>query len=491
MVTYKLENRIWAIFIFLWVSAVTSAQNNLSSWPDIPLLEITTDGGVEPTVTRLETPEGCMGSGIISEHVPGRLVITLKGGEILYDSGDYEKGKSGIRIKVRGNSTGAFLEQKPYKVKLSKKADLIGFDKSLKSKDWALISISVWNPTLRYHESNIQHAVGLALCHILDFPWEPRNRFVNVVLNGKYRGLYNLSETVERADNRVKTSAYGFLIENDAYWWKEGEVWFKTDRQHPGMGYTFKYPDPDDITDEQKDAVASYMQDVENAIFSQDHIGDYIDYESFARWILAHDILGSYDAAGSNTYLYKESLDPVDHSASKLKMATLWDFDTCFRMDDSQWSMEHTHSVFFYPQLFKDGEFVDEYKRLYVRYKDVVYPSMKKFLEDLRVSEGSAFEESRRLHQQVYDSEMKNSLDEQIDDILTHLKARLEALDDMVGKLQGTETGITTDRVEAVKLIMRTDLYGRDFTQVPSSDLLPNIYVEKYSDGSVRKLVAK
>ena len=80
MVTYKLENRIWAIFIFLWVSAVTSAQNNLSSWPDLPLLEITTDGGVEPTVTRLETPEGCMGSGIISEHVPGRLVITLKGG---------------------------------------------------------------------------------------------------------------------------------------------------------------------------------------------------------------------------------------------------------------------------------------------------------------------------------------------------------------------------------------------------------------------------
>ena len=149
-------------------------------------------------------------------------------------------------------------------------------------------------------ECGILPLVGLSVCRALDFPWTPNTKFVNVLINGNYKGLYHLIETVERADNRIATDKSGFVIENDAYWWKPNEVFFKTGKQHQCMGFTFKYPDSDDITDEQLSSISSYMNTVEEAIFKNDgSAADYIDYESFARWILVHDILGSSDAAVS------------------------------------------------------------------------------------------------------------------------------------------------------------------------------------------------
>lgn len=125
------------------------------------------------------------------------------------------------------------------------------------------------------------------------FSWVPRTQFVNLVLNGKYQGIYHLSETFERSDSRVNIGKKGLLIENDAYWWKPGEVYFKTNHQNKSMGYTFKYPDSDDVTEAELANITTYMNSVEEAIFSDNEADNYLDYTEFARWILAHDILGS------------------------------------------------------------------------------------------------------------------------------------------------------------------------------------------------------
>lgn len=90
-------------------------------------------------------------------------------------------------------------------------------------------------------KSNILPLVGLAVCRFLDQPWTPAITPANVVMNGKYKGLYYLVETVERSGRRVAVSKSGFLIENDAYWWKPGETFFKTSHQARHMGYTFKF----------------------------------------------------------------------------------------------------------------------------------------------------------------------------------------------------------------------------------------------------------
>ena len=84
-----------------------------ADFANIPLLTVTTEGGEFPSCTVVYPPEGCIGTGITdNENIPGRLVMTL-GGKVVYDSGDYVKGESGVRGKIRGNSSGAVEGQKP------------------------------------------------------------------------------------------------------------------------------------------------------------------------------------------------------------------------------------------------------------------------------------------------------------------------------------------------------------------------------------------
>lgn len=476
-----------AVLFGLIVSTSLKAQTP-TEWPDLPLLTIETIDGVMPTATKVYPPEGCVGEGILSEHVPGRLVMTLKG-ETLYDSGDYVKGESGVRIKIRGNTTGANLAQHPYKLKLSKKADLLQLGKEHKSKDFALLSMYTWNKMMKNEECNILLNTGLALCRALNFPWTPNTRPVNVVINGKYQGLYHLIETVERADTRIKTDKTGFVIENDAYWWKEGETYFRTEHQNNNtcMGYTFKYPDGDDITEEQLADIKNYMEKVETAVYSNTEASNFIDYNSFAHWVLAHDILGTSDAAGSNMFLYKENGTTEN---SKLKMATLWDFDSAFRSDVG-WAYQHISYAFFYRALFQDKNFVRTYLNLYKEKIAAVYPYVENSLKDFKEKYGEAFEKSMELHRTVYANECRNTLDEQIDDVLTHLKERLALLEILTTNLeQVTAVESCLDKLDD-SVVRRTNVYGVDFTGVNVNNLPVGIYIEKRADGTIRKVLNK
>lgn len=256
------------------------------------------------------------------------------------------------------------------------------------------------------------------------------------------------------------------------------------------MGFTFKYPDSDDITDEQLSSISSYMNTVEEAIFKNDgSAADYIDYESFARWILVHDILGSSDAAGSNMFLYKEVFDENNPVSSKLKMATLWDFDTSFKRSATEWSAQHIHSVFYYPQLFKDKAFVKKYLELYNAYKDKVYSYVESYFNDLKADYGEATRQSMQLHRMVYTNECKNTFDEQMDEVLEHLKSRMQSLQTLTATLESS-TAVHEVSTQKVQLLIRTDLLGNDFTSVPVDKLQKNcIYIEKYSDGRVNKVM--
>lgn len=483
------RNAVVALLASASALCTASAQENVGrEWPEFPLLTIETVNGEVPTATRVYPPEGAVGESIISEYVPGHLVMTLNG-NTLYDSGDYVKEKSGMRIKIRGNSTGANLQQHPYKIKLTKKADLLSQDDDYKNKNWALLSMHTWNTAMKNAESNILTRTGLAVCQALDFPWEPRTRFVNLVLNGQYQGLYHLIETVERDEKRVNVGKKGFIIENDAYWWKEGEVYFKTDRQHPYMGYTFKYPDADDIKDSYKASVQAYMNMVEAAAFSSETAAAYIDYDSFARWMLAHDILGDTDSAGSNIFLCKDDFDADNPTSSKLKMTTLWDFDASFKAEDNQWSTQHWTDVLHFSQLFKDEAFVDKYVELYNEYKDKVYPYVENCLNEMREQDGEAFEQSRAMHRELYQDECVNSLDEQIDDVLTHLKSRMQTLETLVFDLTTGVEAVTGN--SRARLVSRTNVSGTDCTGTDMGKLPKGVYIEKYSNGEIRKVFNK
>ena len=172
-------------------------------------------------------------------------------------------------------------------------------------------------------------------------------------------------------------------------------------------------------------------------------------------------------------------------------MASLWDFDSIFQMEDNEWSKIHNDGLFFYPELFKEQSFIDVYKELFRKYRYSVYDNVSAYFNQLREDCGEAFDESRLLHQKVYPGQCLNSLDAQVEGILSQLNARLKSLDAMVETMHGVEDGVESVSAGGARLLRRANLYGMDFTGTACVNLQPGIYVEKYSDGQVRKVLVK
>jgi hypothetical protein len=353
----------------------------------LPVVTIVTVGGEEPTCEYVDHPEGMAGYGIRNAtKVPGRLTITL-GDEVFYDSGSYEKNVSGMRIKIRGNSS-AYPQKKPYKVKLEAGADLLlrGNDETYSDKDWLLIK-----------DSDLRQCIGYETSRLMGMEWTPGYRYVNVVMNGDYRGLYLLCEPVERNKRcRINVSETGYIVESDAYFWNE-DLYIPSSLNP--FGWTFKYPDEDNITEECLVWLTSELAGLEEAL-SGDSYAERIDVESFARWLLAHDILGTWDSYGSNLFIAR--YDTLD---SKVRMPVLWDFDTIFRMEGA-WANIHRERFFFHFLLAsEDDTFRRAYLWLWNEVHQAVFEGMLSYIDSYAASEeASAVDASMRLDAERWNS---------------------------------------------------------------------------------------
>ena len=360
--------------------------------PWLPVIEVTTVDGEEPTCGYRAAPPGEAGYGICdATKVPGRLVMT-SGLETWYDSGEYDEGaKKGMTIKIRGN-TSAYSAKKPYKIKLQKeaKADLLAkpngrSGSKFEERDWILLKDG----------TSLNTFVGMTVADIAGTDWTPEFAFVNLVVNDNYRGVYLLIESISQSKGRINVDKdTGYIIERDAYWWNEqadGNPIFKTAQN---KGYTFKHPDEDDISAAQIEYIKNYMNDVEAAIADGTYV-DLIETDTFARWLLVHDLLGTLDSYGSNVYITKN--DNTD--GSKIRMSTPWDFDSIYLMENA-WANIHNDSYFFYmkPLLTSENtEFLRSYKAQWADVKGSVQHELSAELSALQARQGDAINASRRL----------------------------------------------------------------------------------------------
>ena len=110
------------------------------------------------------------------------------------------------RIRGRGNSTWEWYPKKPYRIKLDKKASLLGLDED---KDWVLLA-NYRDPTHLMNTFVFEMGAGLGM------PFTNHSRYVEVTINGDYKGLYQLTEQVEQGKNRVNIdSKQGWLLSLD------------------------------------------------------------------------------------------------------------------------------------------------------------------------------------------------------------------------------------------------------------------------------------
>jgi hypothetical protein len=226
------------------------------------------------------------------------------------------------QIRGRGNSTWYLHPKKPYKIKLLTKTSLMGMPAD---KEWVLLA--------NYSDKTLlRNTVAMELSNRFGLPYAPRSRAVEVFLNGKYEGAYQLMENIKISTSRVNipklTSADiagdavtgGYLLEIDQR--RDGTIIYDT-----AHGLPIVVQDPDPIAPEQWTYISSYLQQTEDAIYSENFADPATGYEQFINsqtfidWYLVNEIFKNQDAKFySSIWMYKER-------GGKLSLGPVWDFD--------------------------------------------------------------------------------------------------------------------------------------------------------------------
>lgn len=258
------------------------------------------------------------------EHdiVSNIIIISENGTNVLEAPGE---------SRLRGNNSMTH-PKKPYRIKFDKKQQPL--DAPAKAKKWTLIN-NYGDKTL------MRNMIAFEVARNVGMEYVPYSRPVDVILNGEYKGCYQLSDQIEVGEGRVPVTEMeetdisgdeltgGYLIEVDAY--ASGEIsWFQSSR---GIPVTIKSPDDDKITPEQTNYIKSYFNKLENAAYSVRYDSPttgyrtMLDINSFLQHFIVGEVSGNTDTYWS-TYMYKKRNDP------KFYVGPVWDFDLAFENDN-------------------------------------------------------------------------------------------------------------------------------------------------------------
>ena len=150
---------------------------------------------------------------------------------------------------------------------------------------------------------------------------------MDLIVNGEYRGCYQLCDQVEAAKGRVDAKD-GYLVEIDAYAYNE-DVWFSSNK---GIPVTIKHPDEDEITQQQRKYINDYFNQMEAAVFASNYTDPeegyrkYLDLDSFLKNFIVGEFGGNTDTYWS-VYMYKDAAD------GKFYTGPVWDYDLAFEND--------------------------------------------------------------------------------------------------------------------------------------------------------------
>ena len=168
--------------------------------------------------------------------------------------------------RLRGNASLNFAK-KPYRIKFENKQKPL--NAPAKAKKWTLIS-NYGDKTL------MRNLLAFHISEVMGMPYTPYGRSVDVILNGEYKGCYQLCDQIEVNKNRVNIDEMektdiagenltgGYLWEIDAYANQEVS-WFTSNR---GIPVTIKSPDEEDIKPEQTKYLKDFFNEMEETVYA-------------------------------------------------------------------------------------------------------------------------------------------------------------------------------------------------------------------------------
>ncbi len=345
--------------------------------------------------------------------------------------------ESNILIRIRGNSS-RYFDKKNYLIRLTdengnyQNKEMLGMDSHY---EWALHGPYLDKSLIRnYMWYNIAGEF---------MEYAPNVRFCEVIIDGRYQGLYVMTETITNGDNcRVNISepvdgtdktGYVLRLDRGSHTQIRNIETFTNYTYRNLQNFDIEYPRSGKLTPELAKAIAQDFSDFEKSLYSYDYDTENYGYshninvQSFADYFIINEFTSNYDAGWLSTYIYKDI-------GGKYNMV-IWDFNSsCNNYAAYAFPAEgfQMQNVVWYFMLMKDEHFDDEiinrYKKLRETYLSDEY--LNQYIDDTVAYLGDAVERNFEVWENTFEMDMLKPSER---NIKSHEEA-IEQMKDFISK---------------------------------------------------------
>lgn len=268
------------------------------------------------------------------------------------------------RLRIRGNSSAHFYKNQ-YKIELtdkqgkSEKHSLLGMGAS---DDWVLGAPALDKTLIRnYISYNIFGQIS---------KYTPNVRFCEGYINGKYQGVYLLTESIQVGEDFINvtkpkknSTMTSYLLRLDRY--SPTAVTLNDFFFYSGVIRESRaevlYPTKAKITEKNKRYIEKDLSYIQRVLYSYDYNSKEYGYlkllnvNSFVDYFLINEFSLNYDAGIYSTYLYKDL-------HGKLTLGPIWDYNNAY---DNYMEIQRNPTGFrlqtepWFKMLIKDKAFVN------------------------------------------------------------------------------------------------------------------------------------
>lgn len=224
-----------------------------------------------------------------------------------------------------------------------------------------------------------------------------KTRYVEVILNDAYQGIYVLMEKIKQGGNRLDIADLtptdnagdavtgGYLVKIDKTSGAVSRNWNSAYVSGKGTEKSFfqiEYPKSENITTQQFTYIKNYVNTFEKSLQEEQPLKatttyrSMMDMPSFVNYFLLNELSRNVDGYRLSTYFHKDK----DSKGGKLTMGPAWDYNLSFgnadyydgylpqgwvynKLELTEGTPDYFQTPFWWGKLMKDSVFVNSVKR--------------------------------------------------------------------------------------------------------------------------------
>lgn len=290
-----------------------------------------------------------------------------------------------LQIRGRGNYTWSGFDKKPYRLKFEDKQTVLGMHKS---RHFALLAHA------DDHAGFMRNTIGFEVSRRVGMPWTPSQQPVELVLNGEYRGLYFLTETVRVAGSRVdiveqmdeesvaENVSGGWLVEIDNY---DDDNQIKL-QESADRTLRVTYHSPEVLSNIQRDYLTQQWQQIVSTVYASDKRSteweQHIDMDILARFYVVQEVMDNQESFHGSCFVYKDFGDDT-----KWTFGPVWDFGNAHQRGSDRfiWQQPQFGNTLI-DQIVQFPRFMDCVKRHWTLFYTRQYPTLADYADDYAAS---------------------------------------------------------------------------------------------------------